>query len=158
MAGSRPTQRTTEFLRELGFAYAIVEKFVRFPPPGHLVDAFGCIDIIAVGCRRTLAIQTCRTEDIAHRLGKVVAAPALPKMLESGWDVIIIGWAKRGPRGKAKRWTMTAVRVEGSPLQYYVREILSPRLSITSQDLVKPHGKEQKAEIPIEQGGAGCTG
>lgn len=43
-----PTQLTLRELRRRGFQCEVVEHFVRFPPPGHRKDLFGCIDVLAV--------------------------------------------------------------------------------------------------------------
>jgi len=106
-----PTQRSLKILREMGYLCAIVEKFVRFPPPGHRVDLFGFIDIIAVGHGGTLGVQTTTASNAAARVTKIKGSPALPILVENGWKLIVHKWRKGGPRGERKVWSCTEEEV-----------------------------------------------
>ena len=108
MAKISPTQRSLALLREQGWLCAIVEKFVRFPPPGHRVDLWGIGDILAVRPGETLLVQ-CTTTGVSERLKKIEENPLTLKILAVPWRIEVWGWRKVGPRGKAKRWE---VRVE----------------------------------------------
>jgi hypothetical protein len=82
----------------------VVEKFVRFPPPGHRVDLYGFIDILVVGeLGRTLGIQACAATDFAKRVAKARAHENLPRVLTSGWTVEVWGWKKVNGRWKVRK-------------------------------------------------------
>ena len=103
MASISPTQRSLALLRERGYLCAIVEKFVRFPPPGHRVDLWGIGDILAVKAGETLLVQ-CTTTGVSERVTKIVANPNTIKLLAVPWKIEVWGWRKVGPRGKRKVW------------------------------------------------------
>ena len=98
-----PTQRTLKLLRERGYLCAVVERFVRFPFPGHRVDLWGIGDILAVKPGETLLVQ-CTTTGVAERVTKIVANPNTIKLLAVPWRIAVWGWRKVGPRGKRKTW------------------------------------------------------
>lgn len=106
-----PTQRALAVLKEVGATVAIVEKFVRFPPPGHRVDLFGFIDILAIRDGKTLGIQVTTDAHVAERVLKIRASPHLPILLAAGWQISVWGFSKKGPRGKRKTWTLREVIV-----------------------------------------------
>jgi hypothetical protein len=107
-----PTSRSLALLREEGCLVAIVEKFVRFPPPGHRVDLFGFIDILAVKPGfRTMGIQTTTSANAAARVAKIRASKEFPILVESGWRIIVHGWRKGGKRGERKTWICNAEEV-----------------------------------------------
>lgn len=98
-----PTQRSLALLRERGYLCAVVERFVRFPPPGHRVDLWGIGDILAVKPGETLLVQ-CTTTGTAERVRKIAENENTLKLLLVPWKIEVWGWRKVGPRGKAKRW------------------------------------------------------
>lgn len=117
-AGHNYSKRTLDRLRaDPRFTLVgTVEKFVQFPPPGHRVDLFGFIDIIAIGPGITLAVQSTSKKQISPHRKKMRDDPEtranVVHVLEAGWQVEIHGWAQpTGPRG---RWECTVVpfRVE----------------------------------------------
>ena len=99
-----PTQRSLKLLRDRGYLCAIVEHFVRFPPPGHRVDLWGFVDILAIKAGEVLGVQTTSGVHVAERLRKIVASPHVATVLSAGVRVVVHGWRKVGPRGKAKHW------------------------------------------------------
>lgn len=120
-----PTARSLAECKRRGWTAGVVEKFVRFPPPGHRVDLFGCIDIVAIGpqgevgmcddwSERIFGIQACAGASHAARKTKALAEPRLRAWLEAGGRFAIWSWAKRGDRGKRKLWTLRTeqIRVE----------------------------------------------
>lgn len=124
--GTSPTARTLAECRKRQWPAGVVEKFVRFPPPGHHVDLFGVIDIVAIvteldtatsyalgdepprKATSTLGIQACAggNGDHARRRAKILAEPRARQWLEAGNRLELWSWAKQGARGKAKRWTL----------------------------------------------------
>ena len=72
-----------------GYLPEVVEK--RIPGCGLSKDLFGCVDILALGNRETLAIQVTSASNVAARIKKVREADALPRMREAGWRVQVWG-------------------------------------------------------------------
>jgi hypothetical protein len=120
-----PTARTLAECRKRGWIAQNVEQFVRFPPPGHRLDLFGVIDIVAItpatfdvvlihgqqprliGHGQTIGIQaTASAAHHAHRRDKILAEPRAKAWVEAGNRLELWSWSKRGDRGKQKRWTL----------------------------------------------------
>ena len=99
-----PTVRSLKLLRDRGYLVAIVEKFVRFPPPGHRVDLWGFVDLLAIKAGEITAVQTTSGANVSARLKKIAASPHIATVLSAGVRVVVHGWSKKGPRGKAKKW------------------------------------------------------
>ena len=111
-----PTRRTLQMLRKQGATVAVVEKF----NPGARVrqDLFGCIDIVALepGQSGVLGIQATTTSNMAARRHKIALEPRAALWMACGNRLQIIGWAKRGPRGKRKVWQASVENVaDGIP-------------------------------------------
>jgi hypothetical protein len=102
---SKPTAKTLERLREMGFEAGVVERRNRFS--NKTLDLFGCIDIVAVypGVG-VLGIQATSGTNHAARRTKSIAEPRLRTWLLSGGRFEIWSWSKKGPRGKRKLWTL----------------------------------------------------
>lgn len=102
-----PTARSLAHLRRTGWTVDVVERWNPGARARH--DFLGFADLIAVHPmeRRTLAVQACVTGDITKRVAKITANPHARAWLEAGNAITVLGWAKRGPRGKRKLWTMT---------------------------------------------------
>jgi len=122
--GTSPTARTLAECRKRKWPAGVVEKFVRFPPPGHHVDLFGVLDVVAIvteldtatsyllgteaprkGCG-TLGIQACAGGDHGRRRAKILAEPRARQWVEAGNRLELWSWAKQGARGKQKRWVL----------------------------------------------------
>jgi len=114
-----PTARTLAECRKRGWPAGVVEKFVRFPPPGHHVDLFGVIDLVAlvvvhtegkpdVMARGVLGIQACAggNGDHARRRAKILAEPRAKQWVEAGNRLELWSWSKQGAAGKRKLWTL----------------------------------------------------
>lgn len=72
-----------------GYLADKVEK--RIPGCNRSKDLFGCIDILALGHRETLAVQVTDHTSVSKRIRKVQEAPALPLMREAGWRIQVWG-------------------------------------------------------------------
>lgn len=133
-----PTQRCMAEIKRRGWTGAIAEKWVRFPRPGHHVDLFGVIDIVAIAPPRFDAVlihgQTPRvidpgaivgiqaspgTRHAAHR-DKILAEPRARLWVEAGGRPELWSWSKRGDRGKRKLWTL---RVEAFTVESWASPI-----------------------------------
>lgn len=105
MSKPSPTSRTLAKLRELGFTAQVVE---RWNPHARIrQDLFGCIDVIAIRPGvGIVGIQACAGASHAARVAKMKAEPRLAEWVESGGKAECWSWAKQGPRGKQKTWTL----------------------------------------------------
>lgn len=111
-----PTARTLAECRKRGWVAQNVEQFVRFPPPGHRLDLFGVIDIVAVvpvaavaaAClKRTIGIQaTASAAHHAHRRDKILAEPRAREWVDAGNGLELWSWSQRGAKGKRKLWQL----------------------------------------------------
>lgn len=111
-----PTQRTLTYLRKQGYMVGIVEKYNRF---AHVrQDLFNFIDLVAVlpGEKGCLAVQaTAGYGDVNRRVEKIRDLPLVELSgkkrhrakvwLRAGNRILVIGWNKKGARGKRKTWT-----------------------------------------------------
>jgi hypothetical protein len=110
-----PTQRSLAHLRKNGWTACVVEKWI--PPRGTMkfgrrIDAFGFGDILA--CRRgepalfgdIALVQTTVMSSMAAHKAKILALSEFQKWKDADGVVVLHGWAKRGPRGKRKLWTL----------------------------------------------------
>ena len=75
-------------------------------------DFLGLADILAVepGRPGVLAVRACITGDQSKRLAKLATEPVRERVrawLTVGNHLVVWGWAKRGPRGQRKRWTLS---------------------------------------------------
>src|SRR5262245_35398555 len=104
-----PSARSTKLLTAAGYRVGTVERFVGYPPPGHRLDLFGFVDLIAIRPGETLAIQTCSATDHSKRVAKIYAAPALADCLAAGWRVEVHSWRKfkRTGRWEVRREVIT---------------------------------------------------
>ena len=117
-----PTARSLAELRKRKWPAGVVEKFVRFPPPGHHVDLFGVLDIVAIVTMvhdayqlaaeqplrgaATVGIQACAGADVGRRRKKILAEPRARQWVEAGNRLELWSWALQGARGKQKRWLL----------------------------------------------------
>lgn len=129
-----PTQRTLAHCRKLGFRVQVVERWVPFrgtdPETGEprrggvRQDLFGCIDLVALdGLPGVLGIQACAASSAAARMAKALCeCDALMEWLRVGNRFEVWGWAKRGPAGKRKLWTVRRVALNHAGEQYVVEQ------------------------------------
>ena len=122
--GKSPTSRCLDECRKRGWIAGVVERFVKFPPPGHHVDLFGVIDIVAaVPPRRMLGPDGQPGQTViepgyilgiqaspgsrhgAHRT-KILGEPRALDWLDSGGRLELWSWDKRGAHYERARWTL----------------------------------------------------
>jgi hypothetical protein len=112
------TQRSLKVLRENGWSAHVVEKFLpargtmKFP---RRIDAFNIGDILAMrppmgDLPGAIALVQCFPNTggsgFAQHKAKILAIPELYIWKKAGGRFFLQGWAKQGPRGAVKRWTM----------------------------------------------------
>ena len=107
-----PTARTMAYLRGLGYEVAVVEKWNAYTRTRH--DLYGFADLLAMRGIELLAVQATSTGNVSARVKNILAEPRALKWVEPGSQrfLTVIGWAKRGPRGKRKVWSMKQVVVD----------------------------------------------
>lgn len=128
--GKSPTARSLEFLRKSGDP-AVVEKHSSFGGKfGKKHDLWGYLDILSLPYDGSgiIGVQTTSGSNVAARRSKILGitpAGATDKekaeaarirarailFLQNGGKLFLHGWAMRGPRGAAKRWTVTVEEV-----------------------------------------------
>ncbi len=107
---SSPTQRSLSKLRDEGYLVAITERWNSFSRTR--TDLFGFVDVLAIKGNETIAVQTTSGTNVSARIAKIRASESAMLWLASSTRRIIVhGWAKRGPRGKVKRWACRQVEV-----------------------------------------------
>ena len=104
MAKVSPTQRSLKHLREAGYDVEIVEKWNMWSRTRR--DLFNMFDLLALHPDGTLVgVQVTSTAHVAERIAKLEANPLLAVWAKKN-TAVVHGWAKRGPRGKRKLWTL----------------------------------------------------
>ncbi len=103
--GKSTLTRTFEALRADGWLCDKVEQpYNRFTKRTN--DFLGFIDGIAIRRDEVRAIQATSIGNMNARIAKIANNPNAPIWLDSPHRTIfVVGWAKRGPRGKRKVWT-----------------------------------------------------
>ena len=109
---SSPTQRTLAECRKRGWPCQVVEHWNQYARIRQ--DLFGFGDIIALdgkpGC---LLIQATSTGNMSSRVHKIEENEIAPQWLAAGNRIQVWGWAKRGPAGKRKAWTLKEQEITG---------------------------------------------
>jgi hypothetical protein len=104
MAKISPTQRSLKYLREQGYIVHIAERWNAFAKIRQ--DAFGFVDLIAVGKGETVGVQTTSYSNISKRVAKITESEHLPVLREAGWRIVVHGWKKDA---KTKKQVLKAV-------------------------------------------------
>lgn len=107
MSKMSPTARSLAECKRRGWLAQNVERFNTFTKRRH--DLFGCIDIVAVDGTSIIGIQATSGQtggNHSARVAKILAEPRIAKWIESGGRMAVWSWAKRGTRGKQKRWAL----------------------------------------------------
>ena len=119
-----PTQRSTHYLRDNGFIVCRVEQRLHMPKSPFPItkDAFGFGDLLAAYAAPDIVspyfdaadpkpsmivlVQVTSGSNHNARKEKIAAEPLAAKWKKAGGMILLHSWAKRGPRGKKKRWTL----------------------------------------------------
>lgn len=106
-----PTQRSLAWLRRAGYICAIVEHWNPFARIRQ--DLFGFADLIAFKTHMPiLLVQTTGDGHLQDRVKKILANPIAKAWIESGHEIRVESWGKRGDRGKQKRWEVQQEWIE----------------------------------------------
>lgn len=104
-----PSARSVQWFKNRGYIVARVEQRLHIPgsPWPRTKDAFGFGDLlVALENFGVALIQVTSTGNLNAREKKSRELPELREWLKSGGRFILHGWAKRGARGKRKKWTL----------------------------------------------------
>lgn len=109
-----PSARSMKWLRDNGFIAAKVEQILHMPksPFPFKRDCWGFGDVLAAHPNQgTFLIQVTSGSNVSKRCDKIIndpkVAPVAAVWLSCGNRISVHGWAKKGKRGKVKRWTLT---------------------------------------------------
>lgn len=92
MAASRsPTQRSLEYLRELGYHCEVVEKWNSFTKQRK--DLWGWCDILAIRKDEVLAVQVTASA-VADRIKKIQESTTVALVRDAGIRIEVHGWRK----------------------------------------------------------------
>jgi hypothetical protein len=101
---SSPTARSLELLRELGYTAKVVEHWNQYAKIRQ--DLFG-VDILALKAGEpVLVVQATTGSNHAARRGKLQDAGFDTLWASTGAQLEVWSWAKQGPRGNPKVWTV----------------------------------------------------
>ena len=92
MSAKSPTQRSLEYLRELGYHCEVVEKWN--PWKRVRQDLWGWCDILAIRRDEVLAVQV-TAAGVAARIKKIQESDTIARVREAGIKVHVHGWTKR---------------------------------------------------------------
>lgn len=99
-----PTARSLQRLREMGYRAQVVEKWNPFAKVRQ--DLFGG-DVLALKPGEpVLIVQATTGANHAARRTKLEAAGFIALWKGAGASLEIWSWAKQGPKGKRKTWTL----------------------------------------------------
>ena len=108
-----PSARSLAECKKRGWRAQVVER--RVPYTKTTIDLFGFGDIVALdGAPGVLMIQATSTPNMAARVSKIRTEcwEAALEWLRAGNRIEVWGFAKRGPRGKRKLWTLKTQPIE----------------------------------------------
>ena len=90
-ASRSPTQRSLEYLRELGYHCEVVEKWNSFTRQRK--DLWGWCDILAIRKDEVLAVQVTASA-VADRIKKIQESDTVANVREAGIRIEVHGWRK----------------------------------------------------------------
>ena len=106
MAGKSPTQLSLELMRARGYTCATVEHWN--PWANIRQDLFGFVDVLCLGDKEIIGVQTTSRSNMSARLKKIREHENLLPVLDSGMRVLIQGWQKN----KSNRWEVKEVEIK----------------------------------------------
>jgi len=100
------TERSLKYMRDQGYNCWMVERFIQHPWPGHRIDLFNIIDILAINEVCTIGVQSCGQDFAAHKTKMLEGEHTLSWLEDTSRQLWLIGWRKLKKKrgGKAKYW------------------------------------------------------
>ncbi len=87
-----PTGRSLDLLRRDGWAAQSVERYLPYARVRQ--DLFGIGDVLAVSETVIVVVQATSGSNVASRVAKLTASPALAVLRKAGVRVVVHGWRK----------------------------------------------------------------
>jgi hypothetical protein len=115
MAKVSPTQRSLKYWKGLYTYVAKTEHWNAFAKVRQDLFGFADLVVLRLATKGVLAVQTTSAKNISAREKKIQDLPAAKAWLESGNQIIVEGWSKKGPRGGKKVWTRTEKQITEIP-------------------------------------------
>ena len=115
MATTSPNARTRELYREQGYICEIVEKWNSFVKIRQ--DFLGIFDLLMFKDGRHIGVQATTNDHTAERIEKLAVHLNTRRWMDTGGEVLVIGWAKLGARGKRKEWTHKEIWLDPTNLK-----------------------------------------
>jgi hypothetical protein len=101
---TKSSERSKQYLEAKGYLWGKTESYNTFTHQRK--DLFNMCDGIAIKDGKAICIQACAgSGDVASHVKKLQENPIFPQV-SAALPVYILTWAKRGPRGKRKVWTV----------------------------------------------------
>ena len=98
-----PTQLTLRHLRDVE-GWPLVAIVEHWNPHARIrQDLFGFVDVLAVGPRGVLAVQTTSATNVASRMRKIAEHANVGPVRDAGIAIRVHGWRKRGGRWELHR-------------------------------------------------------
>ncbi len=106
-----PTARTMQECKKRGWPVSKAEYFNSFTKRRH--DLFNFIDVVALDMDTgtIIGIQSTTTSNLTSRIKKTIELESSRQWKKCGGRIVMHGWAKRGPAGKRKLWTLREVEI-----------------------------------------------
>ncbi|MBS0364922.1 MAG: hypothetical protein JSR67_03750 [Proteobacteria bacterium] len=93
---SSPTQRSLAEMRKRGYLCQVVEHWN--PHVKIRQDLYGFVDILCVGEREVVAVQTTSRSGLSSRLKKIADHPNVAAVRRGGIRILVHGWWKQNGR------------------------------------------------------------
>jgi hypothetical protein len=106
-----PSARSLKWLRDHGY---VAQRVERWCPYSHRrIDLYGVIDIVGGSASQNgvLGVQSTSGSHVSDRLAKAAESDELKVWLAAGNGFVVHGWAKQGPAGKRKLWTLREAKL-----------------------------------------------
>lgn len=98
-----PTALTLRHLRDVE-GWPLVEVVEKWNTHARIrQDLYGFIDVLAVGPRGVLAVQTTSADNVASRIRKIAEHPNVGHVRDAGIAIRVHGWRKRAGRWELHR-------------------------------------------------------
>ena len=87
-----PTQLTLRKLRKEGWQAEVTERWNPFARIRQ--DLYGFVDVLGVGEKGTIAVQTTSDSNVSARVKKIAEHDNVAAVRKAGWIIEVHGWKK----------------------------------------------------------------
>lgn len=92
-----PTQRSLAEMRKRGYLAAVTERWNPFAKIRQ--DLFGIVDVLCLGEKEVVAVQTTSASNLNARVKKITDHESTPALRRAGVRILAHGWRK-APNGR----------------------------------------------------------